>query len=49
MASGVIGDRSEGKPNSSDNTTTVCGYKDVNEFSQVADSYLQFIATHVLK
>lgn len=36
MASSMSGDGSDGKPNNSDSTTTGCGSKDVNQFSQKA-------------
>jgi len=49
MASSRSSGEIDGKSNCSDNMSTVCGYKDINEFSQVANSYLHLIAMHVIE
>ena len=48
MASSMRDDASDGKSNNSDNPTAVCGYEDVNQFSQVTNFRCHAIFTHVM-
>ena len=41
-------DGNDDKRNISDNMSSVCGYRDVNEFSQVAKADLYSIASYVV-
>jgi len=42
MEASSSGDRNDGKSDNSDDLSAFCGYKDVNQFSQVKKLSLQF-------
>ena len=48
MASSMDCDGSDGKSDNSDNTSAICGYKDVDHFSQVISFRCHLIATDVV-
>jgi len=48
MASSGSDEQNEEKSENSDNLSEICGYKDVNEFSQVTNFRCYFVALHVM-
>jgi len=48
MAGSSSGDGNDGKAKNSDNLTAICGYKDVNQFSQVTNVLFRVIMTRVM-